>query len=222
MNDSMFTTKLEMPGLFEPELKYVHTPKYRTRKTQIVLLGGKGQVGKTTAAMYLLGRLSAYDGILAKISPLASPIKLNAYEFYRWDGLKDERGRTLLQEIGDAGRKYNEDIFCEYLEEREGTGIFPSNFVLVDDWRYPNESEYFRKNWMFEVTTVRIERPSELPGETSKHISENALPLSEVENLVYNDCSIYNFEVHNFGTLDEYYKKLDSVVDYLATKIITY
>jgi hypothetical protein len=196
--------------------------KYRTKKVQIVLLGGKGKVGKSTSAQYISEKIeSSNTGIVASISPLASPIKLVAYDFFGWDGRKNERGRTLLQQIGDVGRAYDVDMFVKKLEEKE-LSLFPSNFVLIDDWRYPNEKSYFENNLLYEVTSIRIERNIELEGETSKHISENSLPISEVENLVYNKDSYYNFEVHNYGTLDELYKKLDGIVSYLTTKIISY
>lgn len=200
----------------------VETPRLRTKKIQVVLLGGKGLAGKTTSAEYITNKLLEFSGILSTISPLAAPIKLNAYEFYYWDGKKDERGRKLLQDIGDAGRAYDVDIFVKKLEEKElSIGLFPNNFVLIDDWRYPNEKAYFEGNFLYEVTSIRIERETTLTGETSKHVSENSIPVSEVENLVYNKNSYYNFEVHNKGTLAELYSKLDNVVDYLTSKIVT-
>jgi hypothetical protein len=205
-----------------PAFAEASVPIYRTKKINVVLIGGKGRVGKSTSANYLFEALNKYHLLLIGKSGLADPIKINAVEFYHWDGKKDEKGRKLLQEIGDAGRNYNEDIFCELLEDRELSNIFPNNFVLIDDWRYPNEAEYFKNKYLYEVTTIRIERNSELPGTTGQHRSENSLPISEVENLVYNSNNIYNFEVHNFGTSQELYKKLDSIISYLSTKIIKY
>lgn len=216
----MIETQLECETMFE----WNTNSKYRTKKIQLVLLSGKGGAGKSTSAKAIAERLVMYAGISVGVSPLAYPIKTNALEFYRWDGNKTtEKGRRLLQEIGDAGRNYDKDLFVKYLEERELSGVFPLNFILIDDWRYENEKSYFEKNFLYDVTTVRIERWQYLlPGNTSNHKSENSLPISEKENLVYNKDNYYNFEVHNNGTLDELYKKLDVITDYLSTKIIPY
>jgi len=75
---------------------------------------------------------------------------------------------------------------------------------------------------MCELTTIRIERESLLPGDTSNHRSEISLPVSEKENLVYNKDSYYNFEVHNKGTLEEFYKKLVNVSSHLSSKLVSY
>lgn len=196
----------------------------RTKKTQVIVIGGKGLAGKSTAARFILEYLNMFKGINAVIEPLAEPLKKNARDFYGWDGKKDERGRRLLQEVGDAGRNYDEDIYCKKLQDKilssADEGLY--NFVLVDDWRYPNEKSFFANNWFYDTTTIRVERQSALSGKVSEHRSENSLPLSEFEQLVYNKDSYYNFEIHNYGTLAEYESKLQGVIEYLTSKIISY
>ncbi len=203
------------------ELGYT-VSRQRTRKMNVILFGGKAQVGKTTASDYLVDKLSTDTGILANRASLAEPIKINAMEFFEWDGQKDEKGRRLLQELGDAGRNFYEDIYAKKLEDNQLSNLFPNNFVVIDDWRYLNEAEYFKRNFLYQVTTVRIEKGSNLPGSLATHRSEVSLPVSEKENLVYNKGNIYNFEVHNSGTKEDYYNKLDSIVEYLKTYIISY
>lgn len=195
-------------------------PRFRTKKVNVILFSGKAQAGKTTTANLLKGSLECSYTLRVEKIALADPIKLTAYDFYGWDGAKDEAGRRLLQEIGDAARNYNEDIFCEKLENN-ALSLFPPHFILIDDWRYPNEAEYFKRNFLYEVTTIRIEREQSLSGETAKHRSENSLPVALKETLSYSD-DIYNFTIFNNGTIAELNSKLDNIVSYLSTKVITY
>jgi hypothetical protein len=195
-------------------------PRFRTKKVNVILFSGKAQAGKTTSANLLKGLIETNYTLRVEKIALADPIKLTAYDFYGWDGVKDEPGRRLLQEIGDAARNYNEDIFCEKLEN-SSLSLFPPHFILIDDWRYPNEAEYFKRNFLYEVTTIRIEREQLLTGEVSKHRSENSLPVALKETLSYCD-DVYNFTIFNDSTIAELNKKLDSIISYLQTKIITY
>ncbi len=208
---------------FSDELKvdYVKVPKYRTKKIQVILIAGKKQSGKSTTSDYLYHELvNKYQSLSIEQRALAEPIKTNAMEFFEWDENKDEKGRRLLQEIGDAGRNYDEDIFCRKLENNI-LDLFPPNIVIIDDWRYQNEAEFFKKEFLYEVTTIRIERPMEDKTETARHKSENSLPTALKETLSYCD-DVYNFTIFNNGTIEELYKKLDSIISYLETKIITY
>lgn len=206
-----------------PDLVYEYkvTPKYRTKKVNVVLFSGKAQAGKTTSANLFKGIIECNYNIVVERVALADPIKEEAHSFYGWDGVKDEAGRRLLQEIGDAARNYNEDIFCEKLENRI-LSLFPPNFILIDDWRYPNEAEYFKRNFLYDVTTVRIEREQILTGNTASHRSETSLPIIEEDNLAYNPEGLYNFSILNNKGIPDLKNKLDSIVDYLKTKIVSY
>lgn len=202
-------------------------PRFRTKKVQLVLVGGKAGVGKTTAASYLLDKMTElYPGLLMEHTAFAKPIKEIAYSVFHWDGNKDIKGRRLLQVIGtEAGREYNENIWVEYLENNVLSGLFMPYFVFVDDWRFPNEAYYFDNNLSFEITTIRIESERDkLPNNVSGHPSENSLSQSTVENLEYfpSPNFQYNFSVFNNGTMEELNNKLDSIVSYLQTKVITY
>jgi hypothetical protein len=69
-----------------------------------IAIGGRMQVGKTTAADRLVER----HGFVKYA--LAGPIKEIARTGFGWDGQKDARGRRLLQEIGTVGRNYAPDL----------------------------------------------------------------------------------------------------------------
>lgn len=197
----------------------------RTKKINLVLIAGKAGAGKTETASFLYHEL-VNMGLQTSHTSFAKPIKMIAHEVFGWDGKKNDKGRRLLQVIGtEAGREYNEDLWVQYLEREELSEVFPNNFVLVDDWRYPNERDYFLGNPFYDVTTIRVERPDNpyLSENGMEPISENSLPSAETQSLVYNIDSYYNFSIFNDGTLNEFYNKLNSsVLEYLRTKVIYY
>lgn len=207
--------------LVESSVGFVPYPKHRTRKVNVVVISGKAQAGKSTSASLIKYLIERNYNLKVQTESLAKPIKDVAYSFFGWDGTKDPAGRRLLQEIGDAARNYNEDIFCEKLEERT-LSIFPPHLIIIDDWRYANEAEYFQKNFLYDVTTVRIERKQELYGDVASHRSEVSLPVITEDSLVYNENNLYNFGIINNGTIPQLGEKLGSVFNYLSTKIITY
>lgn len=197
-----------------PEFAVKEVPYAFTNKCNIVLIGGKAGVGKTTAAKYLYSALKFYEiqGIRLYHTAFAYPIKELATIHFNWDGKKDERGRRLLQVIGtEAGRVYDENLWIKKLEERIYSQIFPYNFVFVDDWRYPNERDYFKENTFYEVTTIGITRDIKLEEELSSHLSENSLDMSEMD-----------FVIDNNGTIENLNNKLDNIYRYLTSKIIIY
>jgi hypothetical protein len=208
----------------DPGVAALITPKHRTKKVQLILIAGKKRHGKTTVSDYLFHELvNKFPTLPIQQEALASPIKINAMEFYGWDGQKDEKGRKLLQEIGDAGRNYDEDIFCKFLENKCLSGLFIPNVVIIDDWRYPNERDYFVKSFMYDITTIRIERNLLDDSATASHKSENSLPVANWQwYRDYDSDELYNFSVFNTGSLEDLYEKLDSVIDYLSKKVITY
>ncbi len=224
LEKTMFTTELYDLDIKSAELKITNAT-HRTRKQQIVLFSGKAGSGKTEAAKHIYKSLYlSYEGLNLVHTSFATPIKEIAYSVFNWDGKKDGKGRRLLQVIGtEAGREYNENIWVQKLEERELSSIFPNHFVLVDDWRYPNEKSYFENKHFYDVTSIRIERKENpyLLEDGMAHLSENAIPASKREELVYNKDNYYNFTIFNDSSLENYYSKLDEVLEYLKTKIVT-
>lgn len=199
--------------------------RFRTAKTELILIGGKAGVGKTTAANYMHEVLSSYKELRISHTAFAKPIKDIALLF-GWDGKKDEKGRRLLQVLGtDAGRAYDENIWVDIFEKLQQQEVYPNNIVLVDDWRFPNEKEFFLNKPMFNVTSIRIERSGirDIQSPTTSHPSEISLGDATKENISYNPNAYYNFSIFNDGTIDELKEKLEQVLLYIVTsKLIEY
>jgi len=193
----------------------MHQTLGRTKKINLVLIAGKAGSGKTVIAEYLLKKLQENIELSRlSIQPLAKPIKDLAYAYFGWDGIKDARGRKLLQVIGtEAGRNYDEDIWVRKFDEQAGSEL--NYFVIADDWRFPNECKYFAKNFLYEITKVRVERSELLTeGVEYEHVSEQALPDGN------KNPDEYDFVISNNGTVPELYDAVGNLLQHLRTKIL--
>ena len=108
-------------------------------KKVVILLAGPAGVGKNTFAEKIDQELCLFS---TEYEAFADPIKMIARAFYNWDGSKEGKGRTLLQEIGASGRHYNPDIWAGQLARR----IYQSqvDVTFVTDLRYDNEYRVVR------------------------------------------------------------------------------
>jgi hypothetical protein len=187
----------------------------RTRRTVVVLVSGKAGSGKSTFADMLQSKIQDIPGLTLFRYSLAKPLKDVAEIVLGWDKKKDEAGRRLLQELGRVGREYNPNVWvAKLLEQMEKKqGFFPFNFVIVDDWRYPNEFEYLKKNPILDVYTVRVSgKDSYMPGNTASDSSETSLPDGA--------GSTYDSYIVNGNGLEELETKADEVVKILTQKYI--
>jgi hypothetical protein len=146
------------------------------RRNIVVLISGKAGSGKTTVANQMLQGLP--ENKMATVLPFALGIKAMAI-MVGWDGQKDEKGRKLLQEFGNAGRNYNKDIWVDFaVSSLSQMSAVPFDFIFIDDWRFPNEYEWFAtKDKEYGVYSVRVHRDEKLlldPEDAD--VSENSLP----------------------------------------------
>ncbi len=203
----------------------------RVKKTVVILIAGKAGSGKTTIKNILREKLQEIPSIDVFPYSFADPLKYIATAFGKWDGQKDEKGRTFLQEIGQVFRKYNEDIWCIHFLtqlDRNNNKMFPASFAIIDDWRFPNELNYIKKNPLLEIVTVRVfGRQENLPGNTASEVSENSLPEVDIEDLSNNGWvedqdlnKYYDFQIDNSGDTELLNHKLDLVLAELTKKYI--
>ena len=140
------------------------------KKQHIGLLGLAGS-GKDTAARALLERGWQRVGF-------ADAIKTKAY-FLGWDGLKDERGRRLLQDLGMAMRQFDENFWIHKAQNSMKGG--PCVFT---DVRFQNEADFIRGEGGI---IVRVVRPWLKVGE---HESESGQLRIHSDQSIINDGSI--------------------------------
>jgi len=137
----------------------------------VYLLAGRMFSGKSTVAKQLqieLWRTNPFTEI--SICRFAAGVKQVAYDSFGWDGVKDEKGRRLLQVIGtECGRDYNNNIWADkaYTDNK-------GDVLIFDDWRFPNEYEvWLDKPEVEKVYKIRVFSERE---EVSGHASEISLP----------------------------------------------
>lgn len=166
-------------------------------KKTMVLISGKAQHGKDTFADGLakfVSRMRCGKSTFVKMS-FAAGIKDLAYSL-GWNGEKDEKGRALLQTIGNGARQYDENIWVKNLIAK--LDVLDDNlrppFVAVSDCRHENEITYV-KDWGekngYAVYTVRITRPDFDNGLTEAakaHVSEVALDAHDFDLFLRNDA----------------------------------
>lgn len=194
----------------------------RTKKTVVILISGKAGAGKTTVSEILSEKLRDIPSMDVFNYSFASPIKYIAKAFIGWDGEKDDKGRKLLQNIGQLAREYDPYIWVKhFLTQLDRTSALPRNFVLIDDFRFPNEVEYIKNNPLLEVVTVRVfGRHTSMTSELESEISENALPVEIDENLTLGGGVYYDITIDNSGDLDLLKMKLDVVLAQLEKTYI--
>jgi len=165
-------------------------------KTVCVLVSGPIRSGKTTFGNMLVSNLTE-KGLNAEKFSFADPIKKLA-TYMGWNGVKDTRGRKLLQLLGtECGRGYNEDCWVSLVIDKTIPGMnrYPFDVIVIDDWRFPNEREYIERNILYDVYPVAITgRHIEDPN--NGHASEISLPNAEsssgyYHSVVYNTDDIY-------------------------------
>jgi len=167
-------------------------------KTVCVLVSGPIGSGKTTFSNMLVASLNE-RGLNTERFALADSIRRLATHM-GWDGAKDAKGRRLLQTLGtDCGREYNENCWVSMLIDKiiPNMSRYPFDFIVIDDWRFPNERDYIEKNILYDVYPIRIiERSSEDPN--NGHTSEHSLPENNegdyYQSMIYNGNDIYTLQ----------------------------
>lgn len=144
---------------------------------RIVCLCAKAQHGKDFAASILKEKLEQ-QGKKVLIIHFADYLKFISREYFGWDGNKDEKGRTILQQIGtEKIRTRDPDFHVGILTRFIKVFAEDYDYFLISDCRFSNEIEYPRDKKL-NVISLHIERlnfENSLTPEQRQHRSEIAL-----------------------------------------------
>ena len=169
---------------------------------KVIAIHGKMGSGKSTAAKYIRRHT------MAVIKPFAKPIKDLAY-YIGWDGLKDTKGRRLLQLLGtEVGREcIHPNIWVDkWQESLEDTGSYV--VVICDDLRFQNE--YAHLDTLKDVTLIHIVRKTEATW--FQRLVAWLRPTHKSERGIDFNLELQPYLVENDGTLEELYRKLDGLI----------
>jgi hypothetical protein len=143
-------------------------------KPIILCICGKARHGKNTFADIL--KEQSKKNILQ--IAYADYLKYVARKYFGWDGQKDEKGRTLLQQLGtEDARANNPDVWVDTVIGLVKAIGHKYDYIVTTDCRFPNEINRWEEEG-FTVYAIHVERPkfdNGLTEEQKSHESENAL-----------------------------------------------
>jgi hypothetical protein len=184
----------------------------------VILIGGKAGTGKTETSMLLSSLVDSLGFLDFVTMNFAYGVKSTAKESFGWNGVKDKKGRQLLQNVGNTGREYDLDIWAKQTVQRILDNPCLYDFVFIDDWRFPNESNFLAKALgdLYLVKTLYVSAPDReiLKGTPAyEDVSETSLDSFGKDD--------FDFHIENSGSLDELKNKLKEVLEsiLLETKL---
>ena len=176
---------------------------------KVICISGTARSGKDTSAS-IMSEYLTNSGQNNIITHNADLLKYICKQFFGWNGVKDEQGRTILQYVGtEVVRERKPSFWVDFLINM--ADLFGSNwdYMIVSDARFPNEIQGF-KDAGFDTYHIRIMRDGYDSGltETQKnHPSEIAL----------NDV-IPDYIIKNNGSVDELKLKIENVLCDIGVK----
>lgn len=143
---------------------------------KVIGIAGKAQHGKTYMAKLLKEKLESKGNKVILIN-YADYLKYVGMQYMGWDGKKDEKGRTFLQQFGTEIVRGQDDTFwvetvCRLLNVL--VNLF--DYAIIADCRFPGEFYHIDKT--YDTISLHIKRLNFDNGLTEKqlgHSSETAL-----------------------------------------------
>ena len=133
---------------------------------KITLLTGKAGVGKDTYAKKISGEHSNVYAFADFLKVVATSLG--------WDGEKDDKGRRLLQHLGDVAREYDLDVFVNYIVMLIADDFMYADIkhAIITDCRYDNEVTKIRSAFKKDAVDIEL---IELTRDFDTSLNEDAL-----------------------------------------------
>ncbi len=156
----------------------------------VIGLAGRAGSGKSTAAKILVG-IANRLGRPFSVIPFAGPLKRMAV-ILGWNGDKDDRGRRLLQDLGQTARAYDPDTWVKLW--RNSVPTIDNAFVLADDVRFDNEAQEILDmgGRVLEITG----RAMELSATAAADVSERGITRSLISHTIDNSGTVDQLDSH--------------------------
>lgn len=184
---------------------------YPMNKVLLFLFSGKAGVGKTFSAQNVefIGGRAFYN---VKTFSFASGVKKVAH-IMGWDGVKDAKGRCLLQRIGQAGRAYDPNMWVSAtVNYIHNSRTIPYDIVCIDDWRFQNEYHYIKNTQpLFKVVSIRIESPE-------REVLKGTPEYDEISERDLDNFELFDYVIGN--PEDNPQSLLDSLTNIVGTEIL--
>lgn len=166
----------------------------------LIGLCGRAQVGKDTIGAYLI----KHHGF--KRFAIADYVKQVA-ELAGWNGMKDEKGRTYLNHLGDAMREYDPDVMLKHLvakikyyEHICQQNDLPEARVVITDARMKPEMQWIKSMggslWLI-----------------LRDVSDQSIPVHETEMADKFDRSMFEFVFDNNSSFGSLYNGVQQAIE---------
>lgn len=163
---------------------------------KVYVIAGKAGCGKNTSANYIK---KYYESIGKKvaITEFSKYLKLFAFEVENWDGRRETKPRTFLQNVGSLIRHelFSEDFLIDRLLEDMKVYEKLVDVLIIADARFPKEINKIKNE--SNATSIRIINSFndyELKGNENKHETENSLEGYDKFDFVINNETFEQLE----------------------------
>lgn len=143
----------------------------------VITISGKAEHGKDSLATFIKEELET-KGKTVLILHYADYLKFIAKQYMNWDGQKDIKGRTLLQQLGtEKARNYYTNFWVDAVYNIVKLFQHDYDYFLIPDTRFPNEIDFWKtkQHDIMSLKIIRAGHQNSLIEEQQKHPSETAL-----------------------------------------------
>lgn len=175
---------------------------------EILILSGKSGSGKDTLANIMREKLET-AGCKCITLHYADLVKYYAKQYYNWNEIKDEAGRSLLQNIGtEKVRTKYPDYWATAIGQF--LAAIPNDFdcAFIPDARFPNEIEVVQ-NYNPNALTIRIERYENNESYVNPIFTKEQLMHSSEISL--DNYGYFNYIVENYS-LEELNQSAETIL----------
>ena len=173
-------------------------------KVIIFIISGKSGVGKDTTANII--KNYADNNELKCINlQFSFYIKMYAKLITNWDGIDENKPRTLLQDLGNEIReKLNPDFFINRIIYDIKILSKYADIITISDTRFPNELDIISKNFKnsYKIRVLRPNYENKLSKSQKNDLTETAL-----DNYID-----YDYVINNDGSLDILKEKIEEII----------
>ena len=160
-----------------------------------IAIGNKKRVGKDTCAEYIKKHYFKDDCLVISFSEKLYEIMYNLQDSL---GLERHKDRDMLIVLGNMIRRYDNDFFVNIVKQKILDNLDKN--IIVTDLRFTNEASML-KSLGFVCVNISRHHLINAGNNPLEIISE-----TELDNFVY------DYYIKNYGTLQEFYDKIDSVM----------
>jgi len=157
---------------------------------RVILFSGKAESGKTSSALITKDILETQGYKVIKMA-YGDEVKSTAKNIWGYNGTKDIKNRELLQWWGtDIVKKRYPTFWIDIVINLSKCLENHFDYFLIDDVRFLDEIESWHEKSLYDIYTVRVERPNhqnKLTLDQKLHISETSLDNYNFNNYISAD-----------------------------------